>query len=497
MHRLADVDVLCDSIPVGLAILDTQGRYLRVNRRLAELNGVPVSEHLGRSMRDVIPNLDGAAEAILRRVIETGEPIRNAEISGTVPAQPGVVQTAMTQWLPLKDVRGNVIAVSIVLTEFTERKHWEEALQKSEAHLRQVIDTVPQLIWTALPDGSVDYCNRHWLEYTGLTHSQVQGRGWMTALHPDDRDPGARAWSKALKEGADYEVEQRLRGANGEYRRHLIRARPVQDEQGNVLRWYGTCTDIEDRKQAEERLQRLQAQLAHVARLSVGGELVAGIAHEVNQPLYSIVNYAKACGKVLEREAPDLESVRKWNQQIAAAAGRAGEIIRRLRDFVQPREPQRCPATIEALLRDAVGMLEFEARHRGITVRQEIQATPALSVDPVQIHQVLVNLLRNAYEALENGRIGPRTVAIGAAASGRFVEISIADNGPGVRPEDAQRIFESFFTTKPDGLGMGLAISRSIVEAHGGRLWLDSSPAGGATVRFTLPLTTEGESYAR
>jgi len=254
--------------------------------------------------------------------------------------------------------------------------------------------------------------------------------------------------------------------------------------------------DVTQRKRAESALREKEAQLAHVSRLSAMGEMVAGIAHEVNQPFYSILNFAKASRNVLAAEGePNLEGLRNWMDEIAAAAARAGDIIRRLRDFARKTDSIRAVADVGRIISDAIDLMAFEIRRRHVTLRRDLCEAPlTASVDPVEIQQVLVNLLRNACEALEEAEITPRLVTVRTALSGGFVRVSVADNGPGLPTAEGLTIFSAFVSTKPEGLGMGLAISKSIVESHGGELWAASNPDGGATFHFTLPLVPEGQA---
>ncbi|HUT87939.1 MAG TPA: ATP-binding protein, partial [Thermoguttaceae bacterium] len=243
-----------------------------------------------------------------------------------------------------------------------------------------------------------------------------------------------------------------------------------------------------------DKLRQMETHLAHVTRLSAMGEMVAGIAHEVNQPFYSILNFAKASRNVLSAQRePNLEDLRDWMNEIAAAAARAGDIIRRLRDFARKTGSIRVVSDIEGIIGESIELVAFEARQRHVTVQRErCKAALAASVDRVEIQQVLVNLLRNACEALEESEVPRRLVTIRTAATDAFVEVSVADNGPGLPPDKDLTIFNAFATTKIEGLGMGLAISKSIVESHGGEIWAASNPDGGATFHFTLPLVREG-----
>jgi two-component system, LuxR family, sensor kinase FixL len=234
----------------------------------------------------------------------------------------------------------------------------------------------------------------------------------------------------------------------------------------------------------------MEHQLSHVSRLSTMGEMVAGIAHEVNQPLYSIVNYAKACANLLAKGGNiDLQQVSTWTDKIANAATRAGKIVSRMREFVSRRTAENEPVRIDETVSEAVELLAFDLRHSGAVLTSSIPLQlPEIHGDRVQLQQVLVNLVRNAVEAVSDNADGERKVAIEVEVEEESLRVSVLDNGPGPPSSDEVALFEPFETTKSDGLGMGLAISRTIIENHGGKLWAESNPEGGAAFRFTLPL---------
>jgi PAS domain S-box-containing protein len=280
---------------------------------------------------------------------------------------------------------------------------------------------------------------------------------------------------------------------NGEAVHVLVEGIVAQDRRrpGQLCR--ATVTDITARKQAEETHHRLQQQLAHMARLSTMGEMLAGIAHELNQPLHSIMTFAKACSNVLSQDKARPEQLRQWNEAIAVAAERGGKIIRGLRAFLTKTEPPLVPTAVRAVIEESLSLLAFEIRDHRVTVLTQFDAVDlVVGIEPVQIQQVLVNLLQNACEALAETTKGARQVRIRTAAAGKFVEVSVADNGPGLEGCDVSKIFDPFFTTKPNGMGMGLAISRTIVEAHGGQIWTTPNPESGAVFHLTLPLAAKG-----
>ncbi len=245
--------------------------------------------------------------------------------------------------------------------------------------------------------------------------------------------------------------------------------------------------DITQHQLAGERLQGLQLQLAHLGQAAVMAELAANIAEQVNQPLYCIMNYAKACRNVLAQSPPRLDELRDWNLEIAAAAARAGEIVRRMLALVQRSAPQRLPIDLGEVVQESLSLVASELHRLNITGYWAPDDTYLMALaDRIQVEQLFVNLLQNACEALTETR-GARQITIRAAVNGEFLEVSVADNGSGLADAAAATLFDPFVTTKPQGLGLGLPISKTIVEAHGGRIWNTTNPAGGATFHFTLP----------
>jgi PAS domain S-box-containing protein len=370
--------------------------------------------------------------------------------------------------------------------EIAEREQAEEALRRSEDRLRLVIDTLPALVWSKLPDGSADFLNQRFLEYTGLSPEEALGWGWMNEFHPEDR--AEEQWRAAFAAGEPFEREALLRRADGAYRWFLLRAVPLRDERGNVVKWYGTSTDIEDRKRAEEALLEAQDKLAHVTRTQSLGELAAAIAHEVNQPLTAIVTNANFSLRQLKGSTPNLDELRTAMSEIVNDGTRASAVISRIRGLLVKGSPRRTELDINAIIQEVITLLRNELNRSRIRLRTELAADLArVQGDPVQLQQVLINLIMNALEAMRLSAEQPRKLLIRSAKNADGILVQVQDSGPGIEPGLADRIFEPFFTTKAEGIGMGLAISRSIIESHSGRLSVASDSAG-ALFQFILPI---------
>jgi two-component system sensor kinase FixL len=250
--------------------------------------------------------------------------------------------------------------------------------------------------------------------------------------------------------------------------------------------------DISDRKRAEQAVREHQSQLAHVMRLNTMGQMLSELAHEINQPLYAISNYSSACKQMLQSQGADCPTdVLKWMQQISDQANRAGEILRRISRFVRKEPPEQTVEYLNTLVRNTVELVEIDARlNRGRVHLELPEPSPQVRVDRIQIEQVLVNLIRNAFEALEDEQTD-RVVTVTAKRHDGEVRIAVSDRGRGLSPSEQEKLFDAFFTTKAEGMGMGLPISRSIIESHGGELWAAPNSDRGMTFNFTLPLVLQ------
>ena len=501
-------------------------------------------------------------------------------------------------------------------------------LQRKFRQLRDVIETIPAMAWTARPDGSNTFVNRRWAEYTGLSAEDSAGSGWTAAVHPEDRQPFWEKWQASLTTGEPLECEARFRcPANGEYRWLLARAVPLRNEHGKILRWYGILTDIQDRKGAEEtlresetrfrtfvdhatdaffmhrrddhgkivdvnreaceslgysreeligkkpedldpnadaalsqsieerleagvvgafetlhrrkdgtvfpvevrvrpfrqggnrlsvslvrditdrkraeeereRLRQLEADLAHINRVGVMGELAASIAHEVNQPLSGVVSNANACLRWLAREAPNVEEALEAVRDIVRDGKRAGEVIARVRALTRRTAPATEELDLNETIREVLALVGDEAKKKSVAIRTQFaEDLSPVAGDRVQLQQVVLNLVMNGIEAMSSvGERARQLVITTRDVDPDQVQVTVEDSGIGLDPDTMSRIFEPFYTTKSGGMGMGLSISRSILQSHGGRLWATAHDGPGTSFHFTLPKYQREESHAR
>ncbi|MDB5943865.1 MAG: sensor histidine kinase [Ramlibacter sp.] len=408
----------------------------------------------------------------------------------------GTLRHVVNEAQPVLDAAGQVRAYVGTSMDVTERRQAQEQLSASERRFRQLIESIPHHVWSlhAGPDRTLagarlGYWNQRLLDYTGLSPQELRGGGWA-ALHPDDLQQARELWDAAIAGGTEYQMEQRVRGRDGNYRRFVCRAVPVQDGEGRQAEWFGTNTDVEDRARSEEALRQLQADLARVARATTLGGLAASIAHEVNQPLAAIATSAAACLRWLAARPPNIAEAMAAASHIVRDASRAGDIILRIRKFLQRGAVSSEDVDLVAVVTEVAAMVQGELRTRKVALRiVAAPGLPAVRADRVQLQQVALNLLVNAIEAMTDTPEGSRNLDVEIRRQGEAdVVVAVKDSGTGLAAADGQRIFEAFYTTKPSGTGMGLTISRSIIEAHDGRLWAANNPDGpGATVSFRLP----------
>lgn len=369
-------------------------------------------------------------------------------------------------------------------------------LHLQEERFRETVESMPAMAFVTAPNGARQFVNRRWTDYSGLPLEQARGFGWLTIVHPDDRERVRARWRVALSSGVPVEYEVRLRGSDGQYRCFFTRAVAQRNKAGHVTRWYGVATDIEERKNAElerERFRQLEADLAHVHRVTTMGELTASLAHEIRQPIAATMMNANAALRWLERDQPDLAEARDAARRIVSDSTRAGEIISRLRSLYKKAPPQRELVDVNEVIREMLVLLTGEATRYGVVLRTELTDNlPRITGDRVQLQQVFMNLMLNGIEAMRD-RGGLLTVTSSLDGE-RAVEVVVSDLGVGLPAGKVDQIFTPFFTTKTHGSGMGLSISRSIVDSHGGRLWATPNMSRGATFHFTLPTAAEPAS---
>ncbi|HEX4644377.1 MAG TPA: PAS domain-containing protein, partial [Verrucomicrobiae bacterium] len=431
----------------------------------------------------------GDRARVARSVSEAVRDLQHYSVEYRIVRANGEERFVRSEGDVIRDDSGRPLRAFGILQDITDRKRMENVLRESESQLRLVIDTIPTMAWILRPDGTVEFLNQRWLDYSGISLEEALQNPLRT-LHPDDVPRALKKWSADMAAGVQSEDEMRLRRADGEYRWFLVRTVPMHDERGNIIKWYGTSADIEDRKRAEEALRETQAALARVSRVTTVGELTASIAHEVNQPLGAVVINAEAALHWLADKPPNLSEVREALQGIIRDGNRAGEVVARIRALLKNGTPTKTQFSLGDMIGEIVALTHAEAERRQVSVQTRLEPNlPPLTGDRVQLQQVLMNLVINSLDALSEVAGQPRALTILAGMdSPRSICISVQDTGIGIDPQRMTEVFEPFHTTKTNGLGLGLSISRSIVEAHGGALSVLSNEGPGVTFQFTLPV---------
>ena len=468
-------------------VMDMDGVIKYWNRGAEERYGWTADQAAGRVVHDLLKTIFPAPlDEIKARVTRTG--LWEGEVLHT--KKDGTQLVAASRWSLERGRRGDPVAILETNNDITERKRAEEELRQSEAELRQLVDVIPQQVFVFDVDWSPVFANRRELEYTGLTSEEMQSKDEVARIfHPEDLKKLEVARERARSDGAPFEMEARIRGKDGGHRWFLIRDNPLCDEQGRILRWYGTRTDIEDRKRAEEARSKAQADLAHVNRVSLLGELAASIAHEVNQPLSGVVSNASACLRWLAAESPDLEEVREATHDIVRDGKRAGEVVARIRALTRMAAVPKEKLDLNETIREVLTLVGDEARRNSVIVQTQFaEDLSSVAGDRVQLQQVVLNLVMNAMEAMSNVGDRLRELVISTRnVDADHVQATVEDSGIGLDANTIGKIFGSFYTTKPGGMGMGLSICRSIVQAHGGRIWAVGKDGPGTIFHFTVP----------
>ncbi|HMG84176.1 MAG TPA: PAS domain-containing protein [Terracidiphilus sp.] len=407
----------------------------------------------------------------------------------------GVYHWFLNRSLPLRDDEGKIVKWYGILFDVNALKETESALQMREHELLGIIETIPSMLWSTSPTGELTHISQRLLEYYGAPFEEVVNRWWERFLHPDDREETAKAVARAFGSGELYNVIHRLRRADGEYRWHHSMGEPLRDPHGEIIQWYGLATDIDERKRAEDHLRETRIKLAKASRLATVAELAASIAHELNQPLMSMLANAQAAKRWLNADPSNATEVNLSIGRIIRDARAADETMRHIRALFKQESFVKKDVKIPDLLNEVVRIVQEDPKKCVVPVECHFdESLPAIPVDQIQMQQVFINLIVNAIEALEEQQVAP-LVELRAVTDSNGMLIQVIDNGTGV--DDPDRIFDAFMTTKEKGMGIGLAVSRSTVEAHGGRLWVENNEAGGATFNVALPLSNASPTTAQ
>jgi hypothetical protein len=614
--------LIFDSIPGLVALMTPAGEIELVNPQLVEYCGRTLDELRLWGTNDTVHAEDHPRVVeIFTRSLMSGNPY---DFEARIRRFDGMYRWFQVRGLPVRGANGRILRWCVLLTDIDDRKRAGDAIRASERDLNQIINTIPALAWSARPDGAAEFFNRHYLDYVGLSAEQVKDWGWTVAVHPDDLNEVSTMLRRMIASDQAAECEARLRRFDGEYRWFLLRTNPLRDESGKTLKWYGTKTDIDGRKRAEEQLRRSQAfiaeaqrlarlggfswrvesgqitwsdqlyrifefepgslvtlerigsrvhpedmslledmidraqraardleyghrllmpdqsvkylhfvahgtqdhdgrleyigavqdvterrlaeealtqarsDLAHVTRVTSLGVLTASIAHEVNQPLSGIITNASTCLRMLAADPPNVEGARETAKRTIRDGNRAAELISRLRALFSKKNFPEEPVDLNEAAQEVIALSLSELQRNRVILRPEFADNlPMVIGDRVQLQQVILNLLKNALDAMGTVNDRPRQLQIRTErGADDQVRLTVQDAGVGLDPKAMDRLFQAFYTTKNDGMGIGLSVSRSIIERHRGRLWAEPNDGPGATFSFSIPSRNRGASDA-
>ena len=468
-------------------VRDMDDVILYWNRGAEELYGWKKAETVGKTshqlMRTIFPK---PLEQITAELFRTGR--WEGELVHT--KKDGTQAIVASRWSVQRDERGRPVATLETNNDITERKQAEDALRRSDAYLAEA----QRLSLTGSFGWKVSSGEIFWSEETfrifGYERTATPSLELvMQRTHPADIDRVRQLIGLASRDGKDWALEHQLQMPDGSIKSVDVVARATRDESGRV-EFVGAIMDVSAAKRAEQELRQAQAELAHVARVTALGELTASIAHEVSQPIAAVVTNAEAALRWSGAEPPQLDKVREVLGQIVNDGMRAGDVIHRIRALVKKTPPRMARVDVNEAVLDITTLARGELLRHGVALQTQLATgLPLIEGDRIQLQQVILNLILNAVEAMSGIAEGAREMRVSTAReASNGVLVTVRDFGPGLDPQGMNRLFDAFYTTKPEGLGMGLAICRSIIEAHGGQLWATANEPRGAVFQFTLPL---------
>jgi PAS domain S-box-containing protein len=457
------------------------------NRGAEELYGWKKPEAVGKISHQLMHTIfPMPLEDITAELLRTGR--WDGELVHT--KKDGTQAIVASRWSVQRDARGRPVGILETNNDITERKQAEDALRRSDAYLAEAqrISLTGSFGWN-VSSGDLFWSDESFriLGYDRTTKPSLELL--IRRTHPTDVARVRQLIDGASRDGKDWEVEHQLLMPDGSVKSVHVVARAARDESGRV-EFVGAIMDVSAAKRAEQQLRQAQMELAHVTRVTTLGELTASIAHEVTQPIAGVVTNAAAALHWLGAEPPNLDEVRDILGQIVKDGERAGDVIHRIRALVKKAPPRMARCNVNAAILDVIALTRSELQKHDVSLQIQLAAgLPLINGDRIQLQQVVLNLILNAVDAMSGIDEGAREIRIstGREAS-NGVRVIVRDFGPGLDPQSVDRLFEAFYTTKPDGLGMGLAICRSIIEAHGGRLWASANEPRGAVFQFSLPL---------
>lgn len=470
MQTNAERHAFSDSCPDSLLTMNADLKIEFANQLVTKMFGYAVDEIIGKTASFLLPDFDHSRST-------AGEFIAQRKDGEVFTVETRCGQTASTITLFIRDI--------------TERKRAQIELENSRENMRLTLDTIPSLLYSRLPTGEVEYANQRASEYLGMTQEELYAGAWVDALHPNEKQAVVDEIKRNFAKGEPYTMEYRRRRHDGVYRWFQTSVQPLKNQQGEVIRWYGVLTDVDDLRRAEESLRLTQEKLSHAMQIGALSEFAASVVHEISQPLTAMVADGEACRVWLSLKSPNVTDSRAAIARIVRDGEEVRKIIGTLRNLFRKAPAEKVAINLREVVNEVITLANNRARSQQVVVDAQMPGNlPAVMADRIQLQQVLMNLLLNAMDSMQTVSLERKRVVIRATRRGDMVVTEIEDRGSGI--EDRETIFEPFFTTKRRGMGMGLSICRSIIEAHEGQLWCEPGLFWGTIFSFTLPLSQEG-----
>jgi PAS domain S-box-containing protein len=474
---------------------DRSGRFLAANAAYQRMLGYSPEELRTLTFMDITYEEDREANRRLAAELLEGKR-QSFELTKRNRRKDGTLMWVSIHVSLIPGTESNDHLFMSIVDDITERKRAEEALGRSERQFRALFEEAAVGIALCDSAGRPFESNRKLEQILGYSAHELRGMPFTAFTDPEDVKADWSLFTDLLSGKRDhYRMEKRYRRKDGALVWADLTVYIVRDDRGQPMFSIGMVQDITDRKRAEAALQEARAELAHIARVTTLGELAASIAHEINQPLAAIVADADACLHWLAADPPAIDSVREALAGVATDSHRAAEVIQRIRALCRRTDPQRERLDINDVIREVLLLVRHEVLGHQVSLRTDLaSALPAVLGDRVPLQQVMINLVINGMEAMAPVTDRPRELLIRSQHEADQVLVAVQDFGTGIDPDNVDRMFDAFFTTKSSGMGMGLSISRSIIEAHGGRLWASPNAGPGATFQFSMPTDRKGES---